>query len=225
MNNNKNININININHNNINSNSSNNNNSNNSNSNNSNNNHQHIISHNDFASSVECVSFPRAMPTDCFRADPMRAPERRPLSRIRSGSVVMPSKWHPCIICNGVASVASCSTGTGAAKEPNLWGRMWAPDGEEVPLPRNFKRKRTHDSDEVVWDPMALQRWHDKRQKVESSAVAGKESSAVAGNGGMIVVDLREENNEEVSSQATTLQLGSLANKKTQRLPWVSYV
>ena len=187
-----------------------------------------------------------------------------------------MPSKWHPRIICNYVASApspsvvaaeekavsagrappllfdkqrheqavigalaelktgwgheqaavaaaASCSTETGAAKEPNLWGRMWAPDGEEVPLPPNLKRKRTDDSDEAVWDPMALQRWHDKRQKVESSAVAGeassavagKESSAVAGNGGMIVVALREEENAEVSSQATTLQLGSPAKNR----------
>ena len=79
------------------------------------------------------------------------------------------------------VAAAATCSTETGAAKEPNLWGRMWAPDGEEVSLPPNLKRKRTDDSDEAVWDPMALQRWHDKRQQVESSAVAGKESSAVA--------------------------------------------
>ena len=90
------------------------------------------------------------------------------------------------------VAAAASCSTETGAAKEPNLWGRMWAPDGEEVPLPPNLKRKRTDDSDEAVWDPMALQRWHDKRQKVESSAVAGKESSAVADgvvrSGGQVV-------------------------------------
>ena len=56
------------------------------------------------------------------------------------------------------------------------------------------------------------MQRWHDKRHKVESSAVAGKESSAVAGNGGMVLVGLREEKDEEVSSQATTLQLGSPA-------------
>ena len=90
------------------------------------------------------------------------------------------------------VAAAASCSTETGAAKEPNLWGRMWAPDGEEVPLPPNLKRKRTDDSDEAAWDPMALQRWHDKRQKVESSAVTGKESSAVADgvvrSGGQVV-------------------------------------
>ena len=120
------------------------------------------------------------------------------------------------------VAAAASCSTEPGAAKEPNLWGRMRAPDGEEVPLPPNIKRKRTDESDEAVWDPMALQRWHDNRQKVESSAVAGeassavagKESSAVAGNGGMIVVDSQEENNEEVSSQATTLHLGSPAKR-----------
>ena len=30
----------------------------------------------------------------------------------------------------------------------------------------------------------MALQRWHDRRQKMESSAVADKESSAVADTG-----------------------------------------
>ena len=53
-------------------------------------------------------------------------------------------------------------------------------------------------DSAEAVWDPMALQRWHDKRQKMESSAVAGKESSAVAGNGCMIVVGLREKEDEK---------------------------
>ena len=41
-------------------------------------------------------------------------------------------------------------------------------------------------DSEKAVWDPLALHRWHDKRQKVESSAVAGKESSAVADNGCM---------------------------------------
>ncbi len=76
------------------------------------------------------------------------------------------------------------------------------------------------------------MQRWYDKRQKVESSAVAGKassavagkESSAVAGNGGLIVVALREEENAEVSSQATTLQFRSPA-KKTLRLPWGFFV
>ena len=41
---------------------------------------------------------------------------------------------------------------------------------------------------------------------------MAGKESSAVAGNGGMVVVALREEENAEVSSEATTLHLGSPA-------------
>ena len=100
--------------------------------------------------------------------------------------------------------------------------GRM---GGEDAPLPPNLKRRRKKDSEvmatdsdseEAVWDPMALQRWHDKRQKVESSAVAGKESSAMAGNGGMIVVALREEENEELSSQATTLQLGSPAKNAT---------
>ena len=137
------------------------------------------------------------------------------------------------------VAAAASGSTETGAAKEPNLWGRMWAPDGEEVPLPPNLKRKRTDESDEAVWDPLALHRWHDKRQKVESSAVAGKESPAVADNGRtlglqisgcmflmevqereaeewvrgrccMVPMESRQKEDEEVSSQATTLQFGS---------------
>ena len=95
------------------------------------------------------------------------------------------------------VAAAASCSIETGAAKEPNLWGRMRAPDGEEVPLPPNLKRMRWVDSDEAVWYPMPLQ-----RQTGESSAVAGKESPAVAG-----------ETDDEVPSQATALQFVSLAN------------
>ena len=66
----------------------------------------------------------------------------------------------------------------------------------------------------------MVLQRRHDKRQKVESSAVAGKESPALAGNGGMSVVALREEENAEVSSQATTLQFGSPGKSR-----WEEYV
>ena len=73
----------------------------------------------------------------------------------------------------------------TGDAKEPTLFVRLWAPDAEGVPLPTILKRGRTAMS-EGGWDPSALQRWHDKRQKVESSAVAGTESSAVADNGCM---------------------------------------
>ena len=48
------------------------------------------------------------------------------------------------------IAAAASGSTGTCAAKEPLLWGRMWAPDVEDVPLPQNFKRVRTEDSEEA---------------------------------------------------------------------------
>ena len=151
-------------------------------------------------------------------RAPPLLFDKQRHEQAVIGALAQLKTSWgHEQI---AMAAAASCSTETGAANEPNLWGRMWAPYGEEVPLPPNLKRKRTDDSDEAAWDPMALQRWHDKRQKVESSAVAGKESSAVAGNGGMIVVALREEEKEEMSSQATTLQLGSLA-KKTLRLPW----
>ena len=68
------------------------------------------------------------------------------------------------------------------------------------------------------------MQQWHDKRQKVESSAVAGKESPAVADNGRtlglqingcMCLMELREKEDEEVSSQATTLQFGSPAKSR----------
>ena len=60
-------------------------------------------------------------------------------------------------------------------------------------PLPKKVRRwdgdaevgmVATDVSEEAVWDPLGLHRWHNKRQKVESSAVAGKESSAVADNG-----------------------------------------
>ena len=63
---------------------------------------------------------------------------------------------------------------------------------------------------------------------------MAGKESPAVADNGRtpglqisgcMFLMEVREKEDEEVSSQATTLQLGSLAKKTPLRLPWVSYV
>ena len=85
------------------------------------------------------------------------------------------------------VAAAASGSSVAGAAEEPLLSDNvpmLWPPDVEDVPLPTTFKRMRTEDSEKTVWDPLALHRWHDKRQKVESSAVAGKESPAVAGNG-----------------------------------------
>ena len=123
------------------------------------------------------------------------------------------------------IAAAASGSTGTCAAKEPLLWGRMWAPDVEDVPLPQNFKRVRTEDSEEAGWDPMALQRWHDRRQKMESSAVADKESSAVADTGmtpGMesiactFLVERQVE--EEPPSQATTLHLASPARSQSEK-------
>ena len=138
------------------------------------------------------------------------------------------------------VAAAASGSTGTGAAKEPIPFGRFWAPNIEEVPLPRNLRRERTEVS-EGGWDPSALQRWHDKRQKVESSAVAGKESPAVAdndrtlglqirwpgfrGNCTMYFMESRQKEDEEVSSQATTLQFGSPGRSPLGRVcvPWVS--
>ena len=46
------------------------------------------------------------------------------------------------------VAAAASASSGTGAAKEPILFGRLWASDVEEVPLPTNLKRERTEVSE-----------------------------------------------------------------------------
>ena len=124
------------------------------------------------------------------------------------------------------IAAAASGSTGTCAAKEPLLWGRMWAPDVEDVPLPQNFKRVRTEDSEEAVnRDPMALQRWHDRRQKMESSAVADKESSAVADKGmtpGMETIActflVERQVEEEPSSQATTLHLASPARSQRQK-------
>ena len=82
------------------------------------------------------------------------------------------------------VAAAASGSSVAGAAEEPLLSDNvpmLWPPDVEDVPLPTTFKRMRTEDSEKTVWDPLELHRWHDKRQKVESSAVAGKESPAEA--------------------------------------------
>ena len=54
----------------------------------------------------------------------------------------------------------------TGDAKEPTLFVRSLAPGAEEVPLPTTLKRGRTAMS-EGGRDPSALQRWHDKRQKL----------------------------------------------------------
>ena len=87
--------------------------------------------------------------------------------------------------------------------------------------------------SEEAAWDPLGLHRWHNKRQKVESSAVAGKESPAVADNGCMrrwppglqisgcmFLMEVREKEDEEGSSQATTLQFGSPGKSR-----WEEYV
>ena len=145
------------------------------------------------------------------------------------------------------VAAAASGSSVAGAAEEPLLSDNvpmLWPPDVEDVPLPTTFKRMRTEDSEKTVWDPLALHRWHDKRQKVESSAVAGKESPAVADNGRtpglqisgcmflmevrereaeewvrgsccMVPMESRQKEDAEVSSEATTLHLGSPAKSR----------
>ena len=150
------------------------------------------------------------------------------------------------------VAAAASGSSVAGAAEEPLLSDNvpmLWPLDAEDVPLPTTFKRMRTEDSEKTVWDPLALHRWHDKREKVESSAVAGKESPAVADNGRtpglqisgcmflmevrerededgfrgsccMVPMESRQKEDEEVSSQATTLQFGSLGKSR-----WEEYV
>ena len=123
-------------------------------------------------------------------------AAEEKAVSAGRAPPLLFDKQRHEQAV---IGALAELKTGWGheqaavaaaACGGPNLWGRMRAPDGEEVPLPPNLKRMRWVDSDEAVWYPMPLQ-----RQTVESSSVAGKESSAVAGNGGMIVVDSREEN------------------------------
>ena len=142
------------------------------------------------------------------------------------------------------MAAEASGSFVAGGAKEPLLsdnvpW--LWPPDVEDVPLPKTSKRMRAEDSEKTVWDPLELHRWHGERQKTESSAVADKESSAVADgvvrSGGQVVdkgrtlglevVDCMflverkeeeeeeeedEEEEEEESSQSTTLHFVSLA-------------
>ena len=140
-------------------------------------------------------------------------------------------------------AVAAAAELGTG-------WGHEQAavaaatPDAEDVPLPVDLKRRRAEDSEVVVieydyleklpWDePFVLQRQHDKRQKVESSAVAGKESPAVADNGQttevrereaeewvrgsccMVPMESRQKEDAEVSSEATTLHLGSPAKSR----------
>ena len=136
------------------------------------------------------------------------------------------------------VAAAASGSSVAGAAEEPLLSDNvpmMCPPDVEDVPLPKKVRRWHWDAeegivakdvSEEAVWDPLGLHQWHNKRQKVESSAVAGKESPAVAdndrtpglqiswpgfrGNCTMHFMESRQKEDEEVSSQATTLQLGA---------------
>ena len=81
------------------------------------------------------------------------------------------------------VAVDASGSSEAGAAEEPLLSGpedvRL---DPQDVRLPKTSERMRAEDSEENAWDSLKLHRWHSKRQKTESSAVAEKESCAVAG-------------------------------------------
>ena len=131
------------------------------------------------------------------------------------------------------VAVDASGSSEAGAAEEPLLSGPEDARlDPEDVRLPKTSERKRAEDSENTVWNSLELHRWHIKRQKTESSAVAGKESSAVAGGvlrsggqvvgkgrarglhvvGCMLLVELGEDEDEEESSQAITLHLASPA-------------
>ena len=78
----------------------------------------------------------------------------------------------------------------------------------------------RTEDSEEAVWDSLALQLWHDNRQNLESSAVAGKESSAVADNsrtlgllisGCMSLMDVRGKEDKEVSHKPRRCTSGHL--------------
>ncbi len=106
--------------------------------------------------------------------------------------------------------------------------------------MPKTSKRMRAEDSEKTVGDPLE---WHciGKRQKTESSAVADKESSAVADgvarSGGQVVdkgrtlgfqvvdymflVERKHDEAEEESPQATTLQFGSLAKGRYVCLPW----
>ena len=92
------------------------------------------------------------------------------------------------------VAVDASGSYEAGAAEEPLLSGpedvRL---DPEDVRrLPNTSERMRAKDSDKAVWYALDLHRGHLRRLKTESSAVADKESSAVAGgvprSGGQVV-------------------------------------
>ena len=132
------------------------------------------------------------------------------------------------------VAAEASGSSAAGGAEEPLLSDNVAEgsqPDVADVPLPSMSKRMRAEVSEKTVGDPLE---WHciGKRQKTESSAVADKESSAVADgvarSGGQVVdkgrtlgvqvvdcmflVKRREDVDEEESSQNTTMQFGSPA-------------
>ena len=90
------------------------------------------------------------------------------------------------------VAAEASGSSVAGGAEEPLLsdnvaegsqclhYAPFWQPDVADVPLPSMSKRMRAEGSEKIAGDPLE---WHciGKRQKTEPSAVADKESSAVA--------------------------------------------
>ena len=132
------------------------------------------------------------------------------------------------------VAAEASGSSAAGGAEEPLLSDNVAEgsqPDVADVPLPRMSKWMRAEVCEKTVRDPLE---WHciGKRQKTESSAVADKESSAVADGvarkGGQVVnkgrtlgvqvvdcmflVKRREDVDEEESSQNTAMQFGSPA-------------
>ena len=132
------------------------------------------------------------------------------------------------------VAAEASGSSAAGGAEEPLLSDNVAEgsqPDVADVPLASMSKRMRAEVSEKTVGDPLE---WHciGKRQKTDSSAVADKESSAVADGvarkGGQVVnkgrtlgvqvvdcmflVKRREDVDEEESSQNTTMQFGSPA-------------
>ena len=127
------------------------------------------------------------------------------------------------------VAVDASGSSEAGAAEEPLLSGpedvRL---DPEDVRrLPKTSERMRAEDSEDTVWYVLDWHTGHLRRVKMESSAVADKESSAVAGGvprsggqvvgkgrarglqveGCMLLVEGRGDEDEEESSQATTLK------------------
>ena len=132
------------------------------------------------------------------------------------------------------VAAEASGSSVAGGAEEPLLSDNVAEgsqPDVADVLLPSMSKRMRAEVSEKTVGDPLE---WHciGKRQKTDSSAVADKESSAVADGvarkGGQVVnkgrtlgvqvvdcmflVKRREDVDEEESSQNTAMQFGSPA-------------